>query len=283
MRRPRERGVALVAATMAVAVLTVVAVGFAVTATTGDRLAANALATVQAEALARSGVAAARAALVDASAAGAPDTLASPWALPLEPQALGAGTVQVEVVDEARRLDLNAVPDALPALLSRLGLDPLVADAILDWTDADDVARPHGAERAWYRAQQPPRGAANRPLATVGELLLVRGIDERMLARLRPFVTAAGEDGVNPNTAPPEVLFAVWPDPSRVGEITAARARGPVECQDLPHCTTTSRSYTVRSTGTVGGARRTIAALVRVLPSVDTEIDGWTWEMAEPP
>ena len=69
-----------------------------------------------------------------------------PWLRPLPAQAIGTGLVQVEVEDEARRLDPNVVPDALPALLARVGLDPLLADAILDWTDADDEARPHGAE-----------------------------------------------------------------------------------------------------------------------------------------
>ncbi|MGH7893601.1 MAG: type II secretion system minor pseudopilin GspK [Candidatus Binatia bacterium] len=277
MSQTRDRGVALVAATMAIAMLTVVAVGLAVTATTGDRVAANALAITQAEALARSGVAAARAALAEASAADVPDTLRSAWAQPFEPQVLGTGTVRVRVEDEARRLDLNALPDALPALLGRLGLDPLLADAIRDWTDADDLARPHGAERAWYRSQRPARDAANRPLASVGELLLVRGIDARALERLRPFVTTAGEDGVNPNTAPPDVLFAVWFDPTRVGELLAARTRGPVECGDLPHCTTRSTTYTIRATGSVGAAERMVEAKVRVLAGVDAEVVGWRW------
>src|SRR6185369_15226420 len=211
MRRPAERGVALVAVTMAVAVLAAVAVGMAVTATTGDRLAANALAVVQAEALARSGVAAARAALVDASRAGGDDTLGSPWLRPLPAQAIGAGVVSVEVEDEARRLDANLASDALPRLLARLRLDPFLADAILDWTDADDETRPHGAERRWYATRTPARAPANRPLASVGELLLVRGMDAGLLERLRPFLTVAGEDGVNPNTASPEVMLAMWP------------------------------------------------------------------------
>ena len=209
MRRPAERGVALVAVTMAVAVLAAVAVGMAVTATTGDRLAANALAVVQAEALARSGVAAARAALVDASRAGGDDTLESPWLRPLPAQAIGAGVVSVEVEDEARRLDANLASDALPRLLARLRLDPFLADAILDWTDADDETRPHGAERRWYATRTPARAPANRPLASVGELLLVRGMDAGLLERLRPFLTVAGEDGVNPNTASPEVMLAM--------------------------------------------------------------------------
>ena len=277
MRRSAERGVALVAVTMAIAVLSVVGLGMAVIAATGDRLATNALAVMQAEALARSGIAGARAALVDASRVEAVDTLDAPWLRALPPQPLGAGLVQVEVEDEARRLDPNRAPDALLRLLARLGLDPVLADALLDWTDADDVARPHGAEHRWYAGQRPPREPANRPLASVGELLLVRGVDTRVLEQLRPFVTTAGEDGVNPNTASPTVMLAVWPEPSRVGELVAARRRGPVECDDLPHCTTRSAAYTVRATGRVGTVARTAEAVVRVLTGYDAEITSWRW------
>jgi type II secretory pathway component PulK len=169
------------------------------------------------------------------------------------------------------------VPDALSALLARVGLDPLLADAILDWTDADDDARPHGAERRWYAAERPAREPANRPLRSVGELLLVRGVAAAALERLRPFVTAAGEDGINPNTAPPPVMLAVWKDPARVGALLAARARGPVACDDLPHCTTRSTSYTIRATGRVGAAARTAETVVRMLPGVDAQVSAWRW------
>jgi len=277
MRRCAERGVALVAVTAGVAILTAAAVGLAVTATSGARLATNALAAAQAEALARSGVAAARAALLDAAATDEPDTLAAPWLRPLDPQPLGAGVLRVTVEDEARRLDLGADPDALGRLLARVGADPLLLDAILDWSDPDDVARPRGAERAWYRTARPPREPANRPFTTVGELLLVRGMDAATLERLRPLVTAAGEGGVNPNTAPPDVLLAAWPNPARVGELVAARARGPVECSDLPNCTTRSTVYRVRATGSIGTVERTAEAMLHVVPGLGADVLAWRW------
>jgi general secretion pathway protein K len=49
-----------------------------------------------------------------------------------------------------------------------------MTDALLDWRDADDVARPLGAERAWYaeaRRMTPRNGA----LASDREIVLVRG------------------------------------------------------------------------------------------------------------
>ena len=61
----------------------------------------------------------------------------------------------------------------------------------------------------------------------------------------------------------------------RVGELIAARQRGPVECNDLPTCTTRSTHYLIRATGTVGPTSHTIEARVHVLPGVDAEIAEW--------
>ena len=53
-------------------------------------------------------------------------------------------------------------------------------------------------------------GADSRPLTDAAELALVRGFDESVRARLRPFVTALPRfTAVNANTAAPEVLAAV--------------------------------------------------------------------------
>jgi len=80
-------------------------------------------------------------------------------------------------------IDLNTADDGL---LRRpfvaLGYPPAVADsladAILDWRDADDVPRPSGAEAAWYvaRRRASPR---NGPFADVRELRRVRGFESR--------------------------------------------------------------------------------------------------------
>lgn len=80
-------------------------------------------------------------------------------------------------------IDVNTANDSmLVRLFSALGEAPAVADsladAILDWRDPDDVARPNGAEAAWYlaRRRQPPRNAA---FADVRELSRVRGLERR--------------------------------------------------------------------------------------------------------
>jgi general secretion pathway protein K len=74
--------------------------------------------------------------------------------------------------------------------------------------DADSQLQPRdGAEDGYFSAR--PLPAANRPLADIAELVLIRGFDENVRARLRPFVTALPRfTAVNVNTARPEVLAA---------------------------------------------------------------------------
>jgi len=229
--RANERGVALLAAVSALSVLVVLATGLAWTTVVDQHLARHALAALEADALLRSGVAAAAVVLDERGDDDAPDAPTAPWLADSGRQPLGRGWVQVRLEDEARRLDLNApeLAAALPALLVVLGLDPALADAIADWTDRDDAPRPHGAEREAYASLAVPYLPRNAPLETVGELGLVRGIDAAALARLRPFVTVAGEHAVNVNTAPREVLLAVLGDPSAVERLLAARARTPLD------------------------------------------------------
>lgn len=81
------------------------------------------------------------------------------------------------------RIDVNTADDStLVRLFLALGDTPAVADsladAILDWRDADDVPRPSGAEAAWYaaRRREPPR---NAQFADVRELSRVRGLENR--------------------------------------------------------------------------------------------------------
>ena len=147
MSARRDRGVAILATVVALALLTVLATALARTSAVDAHLARTALASLQADALARSGVAAATALL--GTAAPAVDSLHAPWARDVGPQPLGAGVVRISVEDEARRLDLGTpgLAAALPALLNVLGLDARLADTLADWTDDDDVARPQGAER----------------------------------------------------------------------------------------------------------------------------------------
>lgn len=91
--------------------------------------------------------------------------------------------------DESTRLNLNTLlhaeqltPGAGRQLLMALpGMTEEIADAILDWIDADDEARELGAEIDHYSGLSPAYAPKNGPLETVEELLLVRGVTPQLL------------------------------------------------------------------------------------------------------
>ncbi len=102
--------------------------------------------------------------------------------------------VQVTVTDEAGRLDLNTGDvHALTILLQALGetadASAALADAIRDWTDADDLRRPNGAEADDYRAAGLSYLPRNRPFETSREVMLVKGMTRSVYDKLAPYVT----------------------------------------------------------------------------------------------
>ncbi|HLX79226.1 MAG TPA: type II secretion system minor pseudopilin GspK [Burkholderiales bacterium] len=149
------------------------------------------------------------------------DHLGEPWALQLPPVPVENGTVAGRIEDEQGKFNLNnlarggRIDPAQQAhfrrLLSVLALPPALAAALADWIDADsDPQSQDGAEDGYYLSLQPPYLTANRPLTDIAELALVRGFDDGVRVRLRPFVTALPRfTAINANTAPPEVLSAV--------------------------------------------------------------------------
>lgn len=107
------------------------------------------------------------------------------------------------------RLDVNdASEEMIVNLLDAIDLEadaPQLADALEDWIDPDDDARPSGAERGWYETagRIVPR---NGPLADVREMRRIRGFDAiRGLDSV--FATEPGR--VSLATAPVSVLMAV--------------------------------------------------------------------------
>ena len=60
-------------------------------------------------------------------------------------------------------------------------LTPEVADAILDWIDRDQEPRTDGAETDYYQGLNPPYAPRDGRIATLTELLLVRGVTPQIL------------------------------------------------------------------------------------------------------
>ena len=83
------------------------------------------------------------------------------------------------VDDEGGKVNINTA--SATTLLMLPGMTPDVADAIVDWRDADDTPQPYGAESAHYGSLQPPYRAKNEPFETVEELLLVKGVTPELM------------------------------------------------------------------------------------------------------
>ena len=176
---------------------------------------------VQAQLLIEAGLDWARAVLSDDRRTSNVDYPGEPWAMRLPPVPVDNGSLTGRIDDEQGKFNLNnllrygkidnAQLEHFRRLLSILALPPSLAGALADWIDADSEPQPRdGAEDAYYLSLQPPYLPANRPLSDVAELALVRGFDDKVRARLRPYITALPRfTPVNANTAPAEVLAAV--------------------------------------------------------------------------
>lgn len=91
--------------------------------------------------------------------------------------------------DQSTKLNLNALPlyekyasgTGRKMLMGLPGMTENIADAIMDWIDSDSTARENGAESEYYSTLNPPYAPRNGPLASIEELLLVKGVTPALL------------------------------------------------------------------------------------------------------
>jgi general secretion pathway protein K len=294
--RARQQGVAIVLALTVVALAALVVTAMMVSQSIWSRQAELTAEHAQARQLVHAGLDWARAVLSDDRRTSNVDYLGEPWALRLPPIPVENGSLTGHIEDQQGKFNLNNLLqdgklnleqlDHFQRLLSILGLPPTLAPALADWIDADSEPQPQGgAEDAYYLSLPSPYLAANRPLIDVAELVLVRGFDDGVRARLRPFVTALPRfTPVNVNTASPEVLAAVVNglslDDARV--LVAQRDRAYFSSLadffgQLPHGLTVSpKEISVSSDYFVATMQVTIgAAQARGVALLDRQTGGW--------
>ena len=195
--RAGQRGAAIVLAMGVAALAAIAATAILVSQSTWSRQVELAAGHVQARLMIQAGLDWSRALLSDDRRISNVDHPGEPWALRLPPIPLDNGSLAGHIEDQQGKFNLNNLlkngkvnPAQLAhfrRLLSTLDLPPALADTLAGWIEAD-----------------------NRPLVDAAELALVGGFDERVRARLQPFVSALPRfTAVNANTAPPEVLAAV--------------------------------------------------------------------------
>lgn len=181
MMSSNNRGVALILALWVLAALIVLAAGLGFMSRTEAQIARNYSDSIRCRWVARAGVKRALAEVTKRAASG--PTYLGEDGLTLSSEEdgvdLGEAAYQVELQDEAGKIDINTAP---PAVIEAVFGSRDVADCVVDWRDKDDAPRPLGAESEYYQGLQTPYRCKNGPFDTVNELLLVKGVTGKMLA-----------------------------------------------------------------------------------------------------
>ena len=218
-----QRGIALVTAVMIVAIAAAIAVQIAFAHQIWFRQMENVADRDATDWLRRGALHWASLALLEDAAQNSTDHLGESWAMGLPTLPVEGGTIKVSIEDAQSRFNLNSIGGTDPTslanlqllqrLLDVLQLDPQLANAVADWIDPNSDARAGGAEDIDYLNLNPPYRAANRPMASVDELRLIRGFDAKTVAALLPYVTVLPvvTNDINVNTASPVVLAALVP------------------------------------------------------------------------
>ncbi|MBF0320801.1 MAG: general secretion pathway protein GspK [Nitrospirae bacterium] len=85
----------------------------------------------------------------------------------------------------------------------------LITDNLNDWTDADNIPRPLGAEAEYYKGIGMPYAPRNFSMQYMEELLLLRGMSWELYKKIKPYITIfPGTSGINPATSAPLVVIA---------------------------------------------------------------------------
>jgi type II secretory pathway component PulK len=210
--------------------------------------------------------------------------------------------LRVQIVDEGGKLNLNAVrfrdekewtrwrnsrdgnpatqphplvdwKTALEELLSSRGLDPAIADQVLDYWDAVYQARfpsvSGGPVTTPGRSTTPVVVGTPDPVtaaqlqqldfASLDDAAVIPGLTQSAIRKLRPVLTAlpsTQQPRVNANTAPVEVLNAIVGDDEVVSNIVSQRSQTPLKQGDLGSLIgglnkpgATSRNYALQMLG----------------------------------
>ncbi|MGH7289530.1 MAG: type II secretion system minor pseudopilin GspK [Myxococcota bacterium] len=335
MKRRHDRGMVLMAVLFFVLLSSATVATFLARATVDGFAAQNRDGAARAEALARGGVRLAVAALLtdrlrESEQEFAADTAQDGWAqlsgLPFELP--DGGLLRVRVEDAGAKLSLNALfaegaprdvtseiflGELLTKVIDEIPVRPeqklydveALARNLIDWVDVDDVRVAGGAEDDYYQAQRPAYRAANRPLLSLEELLLVEGFDAQLVNALRPYVDVqplVKADGVNPNTAPDWVLALLYhgvagsqrlADEDTVRRILDIREQKGILCADEannPACTPLREAidgevfppptyhsdvFRVTAEARYGEVRRTVEAVVDRSNAESPEVLAW--------
>jgi len=219
-----QQGVAIIMVMLIVALATTLAIYVSQQQSLWQRQVEAQFDHTQARRLGIAGIDWARAVLSDDASSNHIDYETEMWTLRLPAMPVENGEVRGTIEDQQGLFNLNnlarngasSLSDIIifQRLLKTLNLPIDLAPALADWIDTDsEVQSPGGAEDGYYLALPRPYRASNRLLIELGELIRVKGFDEKTIAHLKPFVSVLPISGpINVNFAPAEVLTAIIPE-----------------------------------------------------------------------
>jgi general secretion pathway protein K len=202
----------------------------------------------------------------------------------------GDASYEVRVVSESGKVDVNLVnEEILLEILKKGGLPEeeaeSVRDAILDWRDEDDVARPRGAERPEYEQRTEPVTPRNGKIRSVEELSYVKGVTKEFhrtfLSRVftvhgnsaqvnflrAPEIVLRSLPGVSAEAAERIVARRAEEPPISAADLAAMVGEGLLTAQGLALISggSSSRVYTITATGRAGNdVTHVVRSLVEV-------------------
>lgn len=181
------RGIALIIVMICIAVLAILAAGFAYSMKVETRLHMNANAEGDMLAIGIGSIHKAVALLNLRDPSEPYDALNQKWAggpgsaMTSNLLAVVELDPNTKIVDMERRANINMADERLMGLaMTLIGVDAAdsgpITSSILDWIDQDKNERPNGTETAYYETLDPPYQSKDAPVDDLTELLLVRGV-----------------------------------------------------------------------------------------------------------
>jgi general secretion pathway protein K len=122
--------------------------------------------------------------------------------------------VEVETVDLGTRLNINSMNEVqlrnfFSFALRDFAAADRIAQAVLDWRDADSIPRSNGAERDFYIREGRLALPTNQTFREVSDLLNVEGMTPEIYERVSPYLTTRGNGIININSADTLVLKSI--------------------------------------------------------------------------
>jgi general secretion pathway protein K len=231
-RHASQRGIALLVVLGLVIFLSIIALSFSESQRLSSQIAANNLAIARAQAVADGAV---HKMLYELSRPRQPDAAAEDqrWKANGIAYAWSENGVSVSVSgrSEAAKIDVNFAAEALlKNLFVTAGVEDGEADSIVaairDWTDADNLKRPNGAEIDDYRSAGKKVLPSNDFFVAIEELQNVMGMTPQRYQAVAPYLTVHSRSaGIDPQTASLELLL-------KIPNIDAAQVASWVEQRD---------------------------------------------------